>query len=131
MLLLLLLLLVLLRSMCLFLQNQNFQALTAKLLTDMHGSSRAANATLGTISSRLSQHSEALEASQQQLGKLAQLQQRVHEEVALGVAAVQQVAGQTQQLTTDMTKSLDLAVRGRWEIGTRMDSCITHVTCRS
>jgi hypothetical protein len=56
--------------MCLFLQNQRFQEVTAALVTGMAASSRAASAALGSISDGLAEHRAALEGSQRQLGEL-------------------------------------------------------------
>jgi hypothetical protein len=56
--------------MCLFLQNQRFQELTARMVSDMAAGSRAANATLAAISGQLEDQQERLEGAQTQLGRL-------------------------------------------------------------
>jgi hypothetical protein len=98
--------------MCLFLQTQNFQQVTAALVTDMHASSAAANASLGHIRSDLAQQSQALAQSLSALGKLQAVQVEVHSAVQAGLVEVKAVGEVSQGLQRSMQDSLNMTVRG-------------------
>lgn len=98
-------------SMCLFLQTQNFQQVTAALVTDMHASSAAANASLGHIRSDLAQQSMALAQSVSALSKLQTVQVEVQSAVQAGLVEVKAVVEVSQGLQRSMQDSLNMTVR--------------------
>lgn len=101
--------------MCLFLQTQNFQQVTAALVTDMHASSAAANASLNHIRSDLQSQSQALLQSLTALSKLQAVQSQVEAAVQAGLVEVQAVGRASQGLQQSMDKSLNMTVRERRE----------------
>lgn len=56
--------------MCLFLQNQRFQELTAKLINNMAAASRAANMSLVLIGAGLEEQKQQIAGTHQQLDRL-------------------------------------------------------------
>ena len=96
--------------MCLFLQTQNFQQVTAALVTDMHASSTAANASLSAIRSDLQSQSKALTKSLSALTKLQAVQSEVEAAVQAGLQEVKAVGVMSQGLQQSMDKSLNMTV---------------------
>lgn len=101
------------RSMCLFLQTQNFQQVTAALVTDMHASSAAANASLSAIRTDLHSQAQALSQSLSSLARLRAAQSEVQAAVQAGLVEVQAVGRMSQGLQHSMDKSLNTTVSGR------------------
>lgn len=96
--------------MCLFLQTQNFQQVTAALVQDMHESSAAANASLAAITSDLQHQSKVLSSSMTALSRLQDVQSRVHAAVEEGLREVKAVGKLSAGLTQSMNQSLELTV---------------------
>ncbi|KIZ06295.1 hypothetical protein MNEG_1659 [Monoraphidium neglectum] len=96
-------------SMCLFLQNQRFQELTARMVNDMAAGSRAANATLAAISRQLEDQQERLEGAQTQLGRLQELQEETYTQAAKGAEGVDALISRTEDLSKAMAQSLQLS----------------------
>jgi hypothetical protein len=99
--------------MCLFLQTQNFQQVTAALVTDMHASSAAANASLGHIRSDLAQQSKALAQSLSALSQLQAVQVEVQSAVLAGLVEVKAVGEVSQGLQRSMQDSLNMTVSAK------------------
>lgn len=97
--------------MCLFLQTQNFQQVTAALVTDMHASSTAANASLGFIRRDLQAQSQSLAQSLTALSKLQAMQYEVEAAVQAGLLEVKSVGVISTGLQQSMDKSLNMTVR--------------------
>lgn len=96
--------------MCLFLQTQNFQQVTAALVTDMHASSAAANASLSHIRSDLLAQAQSLAQSLTALGKLQAMQSEVQTAVQTGLSEVKGLAVMSQGLQQSMDRSLNMTV---------------------
>jgi len=97
--------------MCLFLQTQNFQQVTAALVTDMHASSTAANASLSFIRRDLQAQSQSLAQSLSALSKLQAVQYEVEAAVQAGLLEVKAVGVISTGLQQSMDKSLNMTVR--------------------
>lgn len=96
--------------MCLFLQTQNFQQVTAALVTDMHASSAAANASLSAIRTDLHSQAQSLAQSLTALAQLQAVQSEVQAGVQAGLQEVQAVGRAAQGLQHSMDKSLNMTV---------------------
>jgi hypothetical protein len=98
-------------NMCLFLQTQNFQQVTAALVQDMHISSAAANASLAAIRSDLGQQSKAVAQSLAALTRVQAVQADVAAAVQDGLSEIKALGVTSVQLTGSMNHSLELTVR--------------------
>lgn len=96
--------------MCLFLQTQNFQQVTAALVTDMHASSAAANASLAHIKSDLQAQAHNLAQSLSALSKLQAAQYEVEVAVQAGLVEVKGLAVASKGLQHSMDQSLNMTV---------------------
>lgn len=96
--------------MCLFLQTQNFQRVTAALVTDMHASSAAANASLSNIRSDLLAQAQSLAQSLSAVGKLQAMQSEVQTAVQVGLSEVKGLAVMSQGLQQSMDRSINMTV---------------------
>jgi hypothetical protein len=117
--------------MCLFLQTQNFQQVTAALVTDMHASSSAANASLSAIRSDLQSQSKALTQSLSALTKLQAVQSEVEAAVQAGLQEVKAVGVMSQGLQQSMDKSLNMTVRPAVGWSDAMTTCEGLVSAKT
>lgn len=119
--------------MCLFLQTQNFQQITSALVTDMHASSSAANASLVRIRSDLKTQAQAVAQSLTALAQLQQVQVEVRTAVHAGLREVEAIGEMSRGLQHSMHRSLNMTVSntigvlrvrslGSRELFNRMDS---------
>lgn len=113
--------------MCLFLQTQNFQQVTAALVTDMHSSSAAANASLASIRSDLHSQSQALAASLTALSRLQAVQSEVEAAVQQGLQEVKAVGAISQGLVHSMDRSLNMTVRSDIDAGSTWGGVQCHM----
>jgi hypothetical protein len=98
--------------MCLFLQNQRFQEVTAALVTDMATATRAAHESLAGVSGDLAEQRAALEGSAAQLGRLQTVQNETLRHAARGAEGVAALIGKSDDLARAMARSLQMSVRG-------------------
>jgi hypothetical protein len=99
--------------MCLFLQNQRFQEVTARLMTDMAAASAGANQTLAGVLGGLREQSEALAEGAARLEGLRSLQRETRELAARGAEGVAALIGRAENLSVAMAASLQLSVGPR------------------
>jgi hypothetical protein len=97
--------------MCLFLQTQQFQQITAALVTDMHASSTAANASLAHIRTDLLAQAQSLSQSLSALNRLQAVQSEVESAVQAGLLEVRGLSQMSQGLQQSMDKSINMTVR--------------------
>lgn len=96
--------------MCLFLQTQQFQQITAALVTDMHASSTAANASLAHIRSDLLAQAQSLAQSLSALNRLQAVQSEVESAVQAGLVEVRGLSQMSQGLQQSMDQSINMTV---------------------
>ncbi|GBF87538.1 hypothetical protein Rsub_00249 [Raphidocelis subcapitata] len=95
--------------MCLFLQNQRFQEVTARLMTDMLSASASANQTLAGVLGGLRAQSEALAQGAARLEGVVALQEETRELAARGAEGVAALIGRAENLSVAMAASLQLS----------------------
>ena len=100
-----------LRSMCLFIQNQNFQAHTEHMMNTLYDGARMVQALLESIAPAMEQQSSQIKGINQQLVNVSQTQVLLSSEMQQSAENLHQLSRQAQLLEAGIQTSLANEVR--------------------
>lgn len=95
-------------SICLFVQNQNFQKSTENMVNKLYNSSATALASLAVVQQAVSQHSGQLQGLADSAAHLGQQQQVLGQGVQAGLQELQALQQRGLQLEVQLNRSLEI-----------------------
>lgn len=97
-------------SICIFLENQNFQKQTEAMVLDLHASTASAASQMQDISQSLGYQSQGIDHLGEQITLVDAKQKDLEEGIETGISEVRKLQESSETLLEKMNQSLELEV---------------------